>query len=403
MNPQPHVLKPLIFQGLRGQYTLPCPHVAHIRVDEQPVHALRHRVQVVVEQVRVHVQGHGRRRVPELPLDGLDVRAAPDHEAGGGVSQVVDGHARHAGRVALAREPTGPGLGRIDLHDIAGRTGRIREQQIIVPLAAYRQQRAEHGREHDGAQFVGLRRADDDPPAHFGGALVDVEPAPVEVHVADGQPGSLAPPQAGQPERQHEHTVWAARVREGEQLRCSEVGVSGAPWFAGQADAARGIMRDEVVGHGVVEDPGEDAIRPEDDARALRLAIDAPVCHVADPLLHAGTRDLADTDVRPIRGHVLAVRALQIVKIAGFRVHLLLRDPRGPQVAYGALRARRVHVGAFGDGDGHVVGLPQLGVLLAFEAPAVGLRAVGLPVSDAVAEFAASRSVGGYRHLGPVV
>ena len=55
-----------------------------------------------------------------------------------------------------------PVLGRVDLHDIAGRTGRIREQQIIVPLAAHGQQRAEHGREHDGAQFVGLRRADDD-------------------------------------------------------------------------------------------------------------------------------------------------------------------------------------------------------------------------------------------------
>ena len=306
MNPQPHVLKPLIFQGLRGQYTLPCPHVAHIRVNQQPVHALRHRVQVVVEQVRVHVQGHGRARVPELPLDGLDVRAAPDHEAGGGVSQVVDGHARHAGRVARAREPAAAGLGRIDLHDIAGRTGRIREQQIIVPLPSYRQQRAEHGGEHDGAQFVGLRRADDDPPAHFGGALVDVEPAPVEIHVTDGQPGRLAPPQSGQPERQHEHPVGVARVREGEQLPGVQVGVACASGFAGQGDAARGIVGDEVVGHGVVEDPGEDAVRPEDDARALRLAVDAPVGHVAHPLLHAGTRDFADADVGPVCGHVLA-------------------------------------------------------------------------------------------------
>ena len=82
--------------------------------------------------------------------------------------------------------------------------------------------------------------------------------------------------------------------------------MSGAPWFAGQSDAARGIVGDEVVGHGVVEDPGEDAVRPEDDARALRLAVDAPVGHVADPLLHAGARDLADPDVRPVRGHVLA-------------------------------------------------------------------------------------------------
>ena len=45
-----------------------------------------HRIQVIVEQIRIRIQGHRGQRVPQPPLDGLHVRPALDHQAGRRVS-----------------------------------------------------------------------------------------------------------------------------------------------------------------------------------------------------------------------------------------------------------------------------------------------------------------------------
>lgn len=43
-------------------------------------------IQVVVDEVRIDDEGHGRRRMTEHPLDCLDVGAGRDSQRGGGVT-----------------------------------------------------------------------------------------------------------------------------------------------------------------------------------------------------------------------------------------------------------------------------------------------------------------------------
>ena len=69
-------------------------------------------VEVVFEQVRVGIEGHGRGRVPEHSLHGFHIRARTDGEGGGGMAQVVRCHTREHRILRLrpsdrAREPAG--------------------------------------------------------------------------------------------------------------------------------------------------------------------------------------------------------------------------------------------------------------------------------------------------------
>jgi hypothetical protein len=64
------------------------------------------RLEVVVEQVGVHVEGHRRLRVPEHPLYRLYVRAGGHGQAHRGVTQLVRVQTRrHTGRLDRLVEP----------------------------------------------------------------------------------------------------------------------------------------------------------------------------------------------------------------------------------------------------------------------------------------------------------
>ena len=68
-------------------------------------------VEVVCEEVGVHVESHRGRCVAEHPLYSLDIRARGDGQAGRGVPQVVDAHvARQSCRCAHPR----PGVANVD-------------------------------------------------------------------------------------------------------------------------------------------------------------------------------------------------------------------------------------------------------------------------------------------------
>ena len=65
----------------RSDYALGA-HTGHNSFRRRLLHAFRDRVEVVVEQPRLDVQSHRRRRMPEHPLHALDVRAGTHCQAG---------------------------------------------------------------------------------------------------------------------------------------------------------------------------------------------------------------------------------------------------------------------------------------------------------------------------------
>jgi len=54
------------------------------------IEVLCHGIEVVIEEIRVHVERHRGGRVPEHSLECFDIGAAADGEACGGVAQVVN-------------------------------------------------------------------------------------------------------------------------------------------------------------------------------------------------------------------------------------------------------------------------------------------------------------------------
>lgn len=75
-----------LFRAIPGP---PCA-LSALRVPpRQPIQTRRRIIQRPVEQPRIHIERHRRRRVPQLPLNGLHIRACRDGERGIGVSQVV--------------------------------------------------------------------------------------------------------------------------------------------------------------------------------------------------------------------------------------------------------------------------------------------------------------------------
>jgi hypothetical protein len=66
----------------------------------------RDRLEVVIEEIRVGVQSHGRGRMPEHPLNGLHVRSGADGEARRRVPQLVRSEPGSAGRRRCPIETT---------------------------------------------------------------------------------------------------------------------------------------------------------------------------------------------------------------------------------------------------------------------------------------------------------
>lgn len=92
----------------------------------QPVvnllHRVGHRVEIAIEEVRVDVQRHRRRRVPQLPLDDLHARAGRHQQPRGDVPQPVHRHPREV-RISRHRpiaRPVEPRPGALELHRLAG-------------------------------------------------------------------------------------------------------------------------------------------------------------------------------------------------------------------------------------------------------------------------------------------
>ena len=210
-QPNPKALLPL---GLRGLTGIPCPHFAHI-LQQHRVHGLAHRVQIIVEQVGVHVQCHRGGSVAELALHGLDVRAGFDHETRGGMPQIMHGH------LALdARAPLRPVKPR------ACRVGPMRATQVaaarsleedIVGLAALAQRPhviVQHCRIHDLTPLVRLRSVDHYLTLHLGGVPAYPQPAASQINVPDLQTHELSPAYAGQAQDQHNEFAPARRFRQ---------------------------------------------------------------------------------------------------------------------------------------------------------------------------------------------
>jgi hypothetical protein len=70
------------------------------------VQPVGYRVQVIVKQIGVQVQSHGCARVPEHPLNGLDVRAGADSEARRCVPELMRGETRLANGLGSTVEPS---------------------------------------------------------------------------------------------------------------------------------------------------------------------------------------------------------------------------------------------------------------------------------------------------------
>ncbi|NEK86033.1 hypothetical protein GCU60_09700 [Blastococcus saxobsidens] len=190
------------------------PHGAHTHVRGCPrggVHPVGQRGQVVVEQAGVHVQRHGRRGVPEHPLDALDGRAAGDRERGGGVPQVVRGDVAQPGRPDRRIEDSPTPVPQPQ-HRAAGRG----HQQVVALLArAVAGQGLGEGRgQGHGPPLMGLRCAELQPPADLGDRFGDGESAPEEVDPAHPQGGHLAEAQSGVGEQSDDVPVLIRRVGE---------------------------------------------------------------------------------------------------------------------------------------------------------------------------------------------
>lgn len=115
---------------------------------------------------------------------------------------------------------------------------------------------------------------------------------PVEVDVAHAQGHELAPAHAAQSKCEDDVATPAAFTGQRVQLGRGEVHM---PFglLARQLHPARMIRVDHAASHGVVEDPGEDAVCPQCDAgAALRR-------YVSNPFLHIVSGHHADGHVSP--------------------------------------------------------------------------------------------------------
>ena len=62
------------------------------RPHQQSIHRIADGIQIIIKQIRIHVQGHRRALVTELPLHRLDIRAGMHQQRRARMPQVVYGH-----------------------------------------------------------------------------------------------------------------------------------------------------------------------------------------------------------------------------------------------------------------------------------------------------------------------
>lgn len=62
------------------------------RPHQQSIHRIADGIQIIIKQIRIHVQGHGRALMPQLPLHCLDIRASMDQQRRARVAQIVNRH-----------------------------------------------------------------------------------------------------------------------------------------------------------------------------------------------------------------------------------------------------------------------------------------------------------------------
>jgi len=88
-----------------GRFTRKSPRSPHTRSDGPVVKPRRHFIEVVLEQISVGVECHGRRLMPQHPLHGLHICTRTDRQARRRVAQIVRGEPLQARRADRFPEP----------------------------------------------------------------------------------------------------------------------------------------------------------------------------------------------------------------------------------------------------------------------------------------------------------
>jgi len=170
-----------------GRPPTPCPHFAHTFGRAGLVQGGRDGLQIVVKQVGVHVQRHRCARVPEHPLDRLDVGPRRHRQAGGAVPQVVGRHPRHARYGDGFDEPP---VGARSFEVSAILAGELQIVAVSPVALAGQVGQQELGQRH-AAPLVRLRGSHANLLAHLDGVLRDGGPSAQHVQVADPQADGL--------------------------------------------------------------------------------------------------------------------------------------------------------------------------------------------------------------------
>ncbi len=169
----------------------------------------RHGVEIVVEQVRVGVEGDLRRLVPEHQLKRQDVDACGHRQRGASVPSVVGRYRLDLGACDCPGE-----LSPLRLRPCQIAAVRARKHEIgrILALALPGQLVEDERRHRHPSGLASLRRADRVIHAQLHRVLVDIEPTTAEFHVANTQRDRFTPSEAGVGQYQHQGTV-LARLR----------------------------------------------------------------------------------------------------------------------------------------------------------------------------------------------
>ena len=290
--------------------------------------------------------------------------------------------------------------------DVSARPG-VGEQQVVVPAAtaSVAQHPAKDIREDHLPPFVAFRGVLDDPVTDLGGAATDPETMTPQIHVADTQPGHLTPSYPAQSEREHHRPPPPGFVGQPHQLIQTQIPMLLSP-FPGLLHPLAWIRGDETVILGLLHNPREYAARPQYHGRAHRLGHDLAsrvspaLMQDGHPFLHLAARDGCQFATSPHGLHSASPLALQRLDVTRLASDTFRGDPCRPERFHSGLPRLRVDIAPRGLRQRDVFRRPVLRVGFAFEATFVGLRAVGLPVSDAVARLASAGLVSGdVRHF----
>ncbi|MEO6116262.1 MAG: hypothetical protein ABIP33_07755, partial [Pseudolysinimonas sp.] len=250
-------------------------------------------VEILIEEIRVDIQGHRGRGVSEHSLHDLDVRAGRHREARGRVAKLVGRQAAQPDRCRGRIEPPDPE------HVIAqpGAGADAIEHRPVggAALDLLREQCRQERRDRDRPVLVVLRRLDALVALVGDDCLLDLEPAAIEVDVAHAEAGELAPTEAAVGQREDDRVVAVAGSlraapdldRESGNLVVREVALR-VPDLLRQLEPLRRVRRDAPILDRELQRAGEDV---HDLPDALR---GAGKC--GGPLLHAEAVQLAKRD-----------------------------------------------------------------------------------------------------------